>query len=81
MRKLITATKNGTREEQLKILAATLAQSISCCADEGKLAQLARQYRETIREIDELKGAGSDDDELGAILAQRQSDGKPGAVR
>lgn len=81
MRKLTTATKNGAREEQLQILAATLAAAISSCIDEGKLAQLAKQYRETIRELDELKGGSKDDDELGAILSQRHVDGKPGAVR
>ena len=81
MRKLTTATKNGDREEQLQILEATLAAAISSCIDEGKLAQLAKQYRETIRELDELKGGSKDDDELGAILSQRRVDGKPGAVR
>ena len=35
----------------------------------------------SFREIEEMEGAPSDDDEVGAILAQRQQDGKPGAVR
>ena len=49
-------------------------------ADSKSLASIARQYRETIREIDELEG-GAVDDEIGDLLQQRQSDGKAGAVR
>ena len=45
------------------------------------LATLSRQYRETIREIEEIEGTSDDTDEIGAILAERQQDGKPGAVR
>ena len=81
MRKLTSATKDGTREEQLQILANTLAKSILDCVDEGKLAQLAKQYRETIKELDDLKGAAKEDDEIGDIRSQRAADGKPGAVR
>ena len=46
-----------------------------------QLKQLAKQYRETIREIEEIEGAKDDTDEIGAILAQREHDGKSGAVR
>ena len=67
-------TSSGSRLEQLKRLALVLAKNIDSCEDARLLPQLAKQYRDTIREIE-------DDDEVGAILAQRQQDGKPGAVR
>ena len=61
-------TAEGTRLEQLEQLAKVLAAGIDACEDCRALPQLTKQYRETIREI-------------GKILAQRESDGKPGAVR
>lgn len=74
-------TARGDRLKQLKALAKVLACSIDACKDARALPQLAKQYRDTVREIEEMEGAPSDDDEVGAILAQRQQDGKPGAVR
>ena len=50
-------------------------------ADAKSLAQLARQYRETLKDIEEIEGTGDKDDEIGAILAERTADGKSGAVR
>ena len=44
-------------------------------------AALAKQYRDTLREIEEIEGAGSDDDEISKILTERADNGKPGAVR
>lgn len=41
-------------------------------ADPKSLAQLARQYRETLREIDELEKDDNDLDEIARILANRQ---------
>lgn len=79
--KMKSATAKGNRLQQLKILAGILAQNIDDCEDLRALPQLAKQYRETIREIEELEGAQNHGDEIGEILAQRQADGKPGAVR
>ena len=79
--KMKSATAKGDRLQQLKILAGILAQNIDDCEDLRALPQLAKQYRETIREIEELEGAQNHGDEIGEILAQRQADGKPGAVR
>ena len=45
------------------------------------LSSLAKQYRETIREIEEIEGMAVSDDEIGDILAARDAAGKPGAVR
>lgn len=75
-----SVTARGTRLEQLKTLARVLAVNIDSCKDAKTLPQLAKQYRETIREIEEIEGAADDTDEISEILAQRESDGKPGAV-
>ena len=79
--KMKSVTAKGDRLKQLKTLAGILAQNIDDCEDVRTLPQLAKQYRETIREIEELEGAQNHGDEIGEILAQRQADGKPGAVR
>jgi len=76
-----SVTARGTRLEQLKTLSRVLAVNIDSCEDAKTLPQLAKQYRETIREIEEIEGAADDTDEISEILAQRESDGKPGAVR
>lgn len=76
-----SVTARGTRLEQLKTLARVLAVNIDSYKDAKTLPQLAKQYRETIREIEEIEGAADDTDEISEILAQRESDGKPGAVR
>lgn len=81
MAKMKTVTARGTRLQKLKNLAAVLAENIDSCEDARALPQLAKQYRETIREIEEIEGAEHHGDEIGAILAQRKADGKPGAVR
>jgi hypothetical protein len=42
-------------------------------ADPKSIAAIARQYRETLREIDELEKDDGDIDEIARILADRQS--------
>lgn len=79
--KMKTVTSRGTRLDQLKALAKLLADSMDQCEDARALPALAKQYRETIKEIEELEGGSQDEDEIGEILAQRQADGKPGALR
>jgi hypothetical protein len=78
---LYTVSRKGNRLEQLKKLRDTLAKAIDTCESMRDLATLSRQYRETIREIEEIEGADNDGDEIGEILAERENDGKPGAVR
>ena len=58
-----------------------LYSAIQKCESKRDLAALSRQYRETLREIDEIEGGPKEDDELGALLAQRRSDGRPSSVR
>jgi hypothetical protein len=84
-RKLVTATKSGSRLDQLKTLAHELAVGIDLVYKDAEsiktVASLAKQYRETIAEIEELEGTGESDDEIGEILQERAADGKSGAVR
>ena len=49
-------------------------------ANSRTVASLAKQYRETIKEIEEIEGVASGD-EIEKILQARESDGKSGAVR
>lgn len=79
--KMKSVTARNDRLLQLKELAKVLAGSIDSCNDPKALPPLAKQYRETIREIEEIEGADNDGDEIGEILAERENDGKPGAVR
>lgn len=71
----------GTRLEQLKELLRILADEIDRRPGARDLAQLSRQYRETLKEIEEIEGAEDNDDDIGQLLARREADGKAGAVR
>ena len=68
------------RLHKLKELEAKLFVSMQY-TDDKSLASLARQYRETLREIEEIEGETDDGDEIAEILSERKLDGKPGAVR
>ena len=68
------------RLEKLKELEEYLYHALRT-SDIKSMAAIARQYRETIREIDEIEGVNETDDEIGEILSEREADGKPGAVR
>ena len=69
-----------TRLEKLKALEEELRKGIETC-ETKELAALARQYRETLKEIEEIEGAEADGDEITELLSNRESAGKPGAVR
>lgn len=68
------------RLEKLKLLQDKLELSLETCEDKS-LAAIARQYRETMREIEELEGADVIGDGIGDILSARQTDGGPTADR
>lgn len=68
------------RLQKLKDLEEKLRQGLDEC-DTDKLPSMARQYRETLREIDEIEGLKGNNDDISSILQRRQTDGKPGAVR
>lgn len=73
-------TVNKSRVDQLKELLLVLAEQIDSKPGARDMASLARQYRETLKEIEEIEGT-KDDDEIGDMLASRAADGKAGAVR
>lgn len=79
--KMKSITAKGSRIEQLKELAKVLAAAIDACINPKALPAMAKQYRETIREIEEIEGVSADGDEISEILTNREADGKPGAVR
>ena len=72
---MASVTCDGTRLEQLRTLALVLAESIDAGGDKHSMAQLARQYRETIREIAELEGEDDDGDAIAKLIASRNPDG------
>ena len=78
MSSLLNATG---RLSQLIELRDKLATAIDECESMRDLAALSRQYREIIREIEEIEGQGMNNDEIAEILTERDSMGKPGAVR
>ena len=78
---LTEIVNNGTRLEQLKELLRILADEIDERPGARDLAQLSRQYRETLKEIEEIEGAQTNDDDISEILSERAAAGKSGAVR
>ena len=64
--------KKQTRLEKLKELEANLYELMQH-ANSRSMASLARQYRETIREIEEIEGNDTDLDELAQIIEQRKA--------
>lgn len=67
MATMVDVTRDGTRLEQLRQLAVVIAAQIDDREDNHSMAQLARQYRETIAEIAYLEGDDAGDD-LDALL-------------
>lgn len=59
---------NSTRIEQLKALLAVLANKIDSNPGARDMAQISRQYRETLKEIDELEALEESLDEIDTIL-------------
>ena len=57
-----------TRLNQLKDLAEILAEKINSDPGARDLAGLAKQYRETLKEIEEIEGVDNDEDEIDSIL-------------
>jgi len=74
-------TINLNRLSQLKALLVVIADAIDKEPGARDLASLAKQYRETIKEIEEIEGQHNDGDEIAEILAERDAAGKTGAVR
>lgn len=64
--KMINA--NSDRLSQLKELRDILADEINSRPGARDLAQLAKQYRETLKEIEELEGNNAEEDEIEKLL-------------
>lgn len=67
-----------TRLEKLKELENEL-KTLMSKANSRSFAPLAKQYRETIKEIEEIEGSEQQDDEITKLLGG--ADGVPGSVR
>ena len=80
MSSLTETVNNGTRLEQLKELLEILAEEIDARPGARDMASLARQYRETLKEIAEIEGAETDGDEITELLSSRESARQPGSV-
>lgn len=68
------------RLHKLKELEAELYKQMQK-ANSRSIAAIARQYRETLKEIEEIEGVGGNEDEIEDILNERSANGKPGAIR
>lgn len=62
------ATEDGTRLDKLRALAMVLADELDSGEEGRNTAQLAKQYRETLAEIDAIESTEGDPDGLGSIL-------------
>jgi hypothetical protein len=81
MRNLAEVNEVGDRLEKLKELARILAETIDEAKYPKDIPVLARQYRETLEEIELIEGNDGDEDEIAKLLQGREADGKSGAVR
>lgn len=63
-------TETGDRAAQLRELARTLALWMDSCESARDMASLARQYRETIRELEDIGGIDAEDG-LAQIISRR----------
>lgn len=70
-----------SRVEQLKELLLILAKEIDDGPGARDMASLSKQYRETLAEIEAIEGDKSNEDEIQMLLTERESNGKPGAIR
>lgn len=59
---------SDSRLNQLKDLAEILADKINADPGARDLAGLAKQYRETLKEIEEIEGTGNDESEIDKLL-------------
>lgn len=72
---MMQTVAGGSRVEQLRELLLILAKEIDDGPGARDMASLARQYRETLKEIEEIEGATDDTDEIAKLLS---GDGESG---
>ena len=76
MGRMAEATEGYVLLDGLKALADRLAGELDRGGDPKLVPQLARQYRETMLQIDAIEGGGDADDEIAAIIVRNR---KPAA--
>lgn len=81
MAKLKAVNRRGDTLDKLKTLSSILADKIDNVTYDKDLPTLAKQYRETVLEIQRLEGMNDTDDEIGEILSERKETGKSGSIR
>lgn len=74
------ANQNCDRLGKLKAVAELLAKEMDKVKYSKDLPPLTKQYRETIKEIEEIEGNDNGEDEIEKLLSDR-ADGMPRAVR
>lgn len=72
MGQISDATEGFVLLDGLKALARSLAADIDVCDDAKDKAALARQYRETMKTIDEIEGGIDSDDDIAAIIIRNR---------
>lgn len=75
MGRMVDATKDFALLDGLKALAEHLADELDECGDQKLVAGLARQYRETMTQIDSLEGGADEDDQIAAIIVRNRQSG------
>lgn len=73
MGKMLDANATGDREQALRALAEYLADALDGTDDKRTIASLARQYRETIEELEAISAA-DDETEIGFIIRKKREE-------
>lgn len=80
-KKQMAGVVSKSRLEQLKNLLLLLANTIDQEPGARDMAALSKQYRETLKEIEEIEGTNDSNGEIDELLSARKASGKPSAVR
>ncbi len=75
-KKMITVTKNGSQLEKLENLSELLAKQIDKAIENeekcGPIAKLSKEYRETVKQIADIKGDDYGETEIDRIIAKKR---------
>lgn len=83
VKKMSSSARSDSRADQLKNLSIILADQIDKCrsSEDGYVPPaLSKEYREVIREIEDIEGV-ADEDGISEILSERKAEGKSNTVR
>lgn len=72
MGQISDATEGFVLLDGLKALARSLAADLDACDEAKDKASLARQYRETMKTINEIEGGIDSDDDIAAIIIRNR---------